>query len=323
MLNMHKTREQRGVALLMVLWVLTILMVVVLSFSFMARTEISSTLSFKEGAERKFLAEAGVERGIMELFYRNANKNMQVELEGREVWKTDGTPYSVTVGDGSYTVRIIDESGKVDINEASDVVLKNLFMNLGVREEDADTIVDSIMDWKDPDDLHRLHGAESDYYTSLPNPYRAKDAPFDTIEELLLVKGMTQDILYGTSEKKGAIDFLTVNSKEGTININAAPKEVLMAIPGMTPELADAVISFREVNEINDSAEIQNILGENYNIMARYINTGGGSGAFTIESFGRKGDRKGTYAIRATVDLSGDDQKYKYLYYKSPVYIKQ
>jgi general secretion pathway protein K len=312
--------SQEGIALLLVLWVLTILMVIVLSFSFMARTETYSTLSFKEGIEKKFLAEAGIERGIMELFYRNVYKNQPLVLEGREVWKTDGTSYKAQTGDGYYTVKIIDESGKVDINTVSDVVLKNLLISSGVQEEEIDTIVDSIMDWKDPDDFHRLHGVESDYYMSLQNPYKAKNANFDTLEELLLVKGMTSEILYGNSEKKGIINFLTVNSKINRININAAPKEVLMAVPGMTPEFADMIIDYRGTKEITNIQEI-GIPAETSNLMAPYISITG-SNTFTIEAVGYKGSGKGGYAIRATVTISGNN-KYTYVYYKSPTSIKQ
>ena len=312
--------SQEGIALLLVLWVLTILMVISLSFSFMARTETHSTLSFKEGIEKKFIAEGGIERGIMELFYRNVYKNQPLVLEGMEVWKTDGTSYKAEAGDGYYTVSIIDESGKVDINTVSDVVLKNLLISSGVREEEIDTIVDSIMDWKDPDDLHRLHGVESDYYMSLPNPYKAKNANFDTLEELLLVKGMTPEILYGSNEKRGIINFLTVNSSTNRININAAPKEVLMAIPGMTPEFADMIIAYRGTKEITNILET-GIPAETYNLMAPYISVGGSS-TFTIEAVGYKGSGKGGYAIGATVTITGNN-KYTYVYYKSPTSIKQ
>jgi general secretion pathway protein K len=317
---MNKHMTEKGIALLIVLWALTILMVIVLSFSVMARTEIYSTLSFKGGIERKFIAEAGLERGITELFYREFYKTQTVELEGREVWKTDGTPYEGQIGNGYYTVKILDESGKVDINTASEVVLKNLLINAGVKLEEADIIVDSIMDWKDGDDLHRLHGAESDYYLSLPNPYRAKDDKFDTIEELLLVKGMTADILYGSGEKKGIIDFLTVHSGADSININAAPKEVLMALPGMTPEYADSIIEYRKTKEINDLSEV-GLSGEGIELIMPEIATHG-TETFTIDAFGRKADEKGVYTIRATVRLEGGE-KYKYIYYKSPIDTKQ
>jgi general secretion pathway protein K len=307
---------QDGIALLMVLWVLTILMVIVLSFSFMTRTETQATVSFKEGVERKFLAEAGIERGIMELFYRAINKNQALVLEGTEIWNIDGTPYSAQLGDGSYTVRVVDESGKLDINRVSDILLKNLLMNSGIEEQDADIVVDSILDWRDQDDLHRLHGAEDDYYSSLPNPYEAKDDKFDTLEELLLVRGMTPEILYGTSERKGIINFLTVHSNTNRININAAPKEVLMAIPGMSSEFADSIIDIRSTSEIRNLGEL-GITGENYSIVMPYVATTG-SNAYTIEAVGSREKDEGGYAIRATVVVTGNN-KYRYVYYKSPI----
>jgi general secretion pathway protein K len=311
-----RSSSEKGIALLMVLWVLTILMVMVLAFSFSVKTETLSTLSFKEGREKQFLAEAGIERGMVEMLYRKQN----LTNPGSEVWKADGTPYTNDLGNGRYTVRIIDESGKLDINTLTDnsaIILKNLLINFGVTPEDADTIMDSVMDWRDTDDFHRLHGAESDYYMSLPNPYKAKNANFDTVEELLMVKGMTPEILYGTEGKKGAIDFLTVHSRTSTINFNSASKELLTAIPGMTPEIADAVISMRETKEMQSLQEVQAVLGQSNAAMAPYMGFGASS-AFTITSVGFKENEKKGYSIRATIFFEANN-KPKYVYYKSPI----
>ena len=308
------SKPQKGIALLMVLWVLTILTVMVFSFSYMARTEAYAALSFRQTIEKKFLAEAGMERGIAELFYMNTNKNKTPVRPGDEVWRTDGRPYKILTENGYYTIGITNEAGKVDINTTSELILRNLLLNLGLNLDDVDIIVDSVMDWKDSDDLHRLHGSESDHYMSLPNPYKAKNANFDTLEELLLVKGMTPEILYGAEGKEGIIDFLTVNSKVTKININAAPREVLLAIPGITPELADAIITIREAQDIQD---IQGILGNNYPMASPYIDLTG-TNAFTIESAGYKGTEKTGYTIRATVTPDVNNT-FKYLYYKSPV----
>jgi general secretion pathway protein K len=313
-------RSQQGIALITVLWVLSILMVIVLSFSYTARTETYATLSFKGTVEKKFIAEAGIERGIMELFYRNLYKNQTIELEGREIWKTDGTPYRGQMGDCYYTVKIVDESGKIDINKASDLILKNFFMNLGIQPEEADILADSILDWRDSDDLHRLHGAEDDYYASLQNPYKAKNAKFDTIEELVLVKGFTPGILYGEGQRKGIMEFLTVHAKGEQINLNAAPKEVLMALPGMSPVLADSIISQRQEKDIS-SVHAASILGENYNFMVPYITTEG-SNTFTIDASGYKSQEKGGYGIRATV-TNAESEKHTFLYYKSPVTMQE
>jgi len=302
-------KQEKGIALLMVLWILTILTVMVFSFSYMARTEAYAALSFRLTIEKKFLAEAGMQRGIAELFYLNTNKNKPTVREEDEVWRMDGRPHKILTENGYYTVGITNEAGKVDINTAPELLLKALLINLGVDPAHADIVVDSVMDWKDPDNLHRLHGAEDDYYMSLPNPYKAKNTNFETLEELLLVKGMTTEILYGDTEKKGIIDLLTINSKMTTININAAPKEVLLAIPGITPELADSILTLRETQEIRD---IQGVLGNNAYIGLTLAN------AFTIESTGYKGTEKTGYTIRATVSPEGNN-KFKYLYYKTPV----
>ncbi len=312
--------NQSGIALLTVLWVITVLMVIVFSFSYMARTETLSTLAFKEGIEKKFLAEAGVERGILELFFRKENLT-QVLIEDQAVWKVDGRPYSGQVGDGHYAVRIIDETGKLDINFAPELLLRNLLRNLGIEGTTLDTMVDSILDWKDKDDLHRLNGAESDYYLSLPNPYKAKNGNFETLEELLSVKGVTREILYGDGKQKGLIDLLTVHGKTNKININAAPKEILLSIPGITADMVDEILIFRENQEIRTLQEIGGSVVGNQALLIPYITFGQGN-TFTIESSGFKEKPQSGYAIRTTVTLLADKQ-YKFLYYKTPVTLKQ
>ncbi len=308
--------DRRGIALIMVLWVLAVLMVIVLSFSYMTRTESLAAISFKDGVEKKFLAEAGIEKAAMEIIYRRMHPNVQTNTEGVETWRVDGTPYTVNAGGGHYTVSVTDEAGKININtltDASGILVKNLLMNGGVEETEADTIVDSILDWKDPDDLVRLNGAESDYYMSLPNPYKAKNANFDTLEELLLVKGMTPEILYGNGKKKGIIDFLTVNSNSSQVSLSAAPKEVLMAIPGMTAEAADSIIAARETS--GDPAAMQAAMqGMSF---GQFANFGSMGSVFTIESAGYKGEEKGGYAIKATIVIQPDNT-FTYKYYKSP-----
>ena len=312
---------EEGIALIMVLWVLTVLMVMALSFSYMGKTESQTSLAFKQGVEKKFLAEAGIERGVTEIIYAKMNPNPQVVLEGGETWKMDGTPYTVKADDGYYTVSILDESGKINIttlNDSSAILLKNLLINSGVQAEEADIIVDSVLDWKDADDLTRLNGAESDYYMSLPNPYKAKNADFDSLEELLLVRGMTPQILYGLDKKKGIIDFLTVHSTSGQINANAAPKEVLMAVPGITAEIADTIVSSRgNPSDAASAANIQGLLAAVQPPFNSLVNFGGAGGAFTIESSAFKGDSKGAYTVKATVIIESDNT-FRYVYYKSP-----
>ena len=312
-------KNSDGVALIMVLWALTILSVIVLSFSMMARTETHSALTFRTTVTNRFLAEAGIERGIVEILFRNANKGQPVVLAGREPVKIDGTPYAGTVEKGTYVFRVIDESGKIPLNALTDVssiLLRNLLAQMGYQPEEADTVVDSILDWRDDNELHRLNGAESDYYMSLPNPYKAKNLNFDTVEELLLVKGVTPVMLYGDGKKRGLIDYLTVYSNRNSINVNAAPKEILAAIPGMTPEKADYVLAQREGTGIQKMQDVAALLGDTFKTMGSFLATGD-SNTFAIDAVGKTADGQRGYAVKAILVLEGQ-QKYRYLYYKSP-----
>jgi len=232
--------SETGIALILVLWVVTILAVAVLSFSLATRSEARAMLAYKEGMENKFLAEAGLRRAILELFYRKTNPQQQVLREGYEIFQCDGRPYTGELGDGRYRIRIEDESGKINLNgltDANGVVLKNLLMNRGVADDEANVIVDSILDWRDRDNIHRLSGAEDDYYQSLPRPYKAKNADFETLDELFRVRGLTAEILLGTGEQKGILPCLTIYSKSDKINLNTAPPEVVKAIPGISEEI--------------------------------------------------------------------------------------
>jgi general secretion pathway protein K len=311
--------SESGLALIMVLWILTILSVIALSFAFMARTEVYSTVSFRDGIEKKFLAEASIERGIMELFYRSANKNQVSAVEGSEIVRIDGRENQGELDANKYSFRISDESGKININaltDANSIILSNLIVNLGIPGETANTIIDAILDWRDEDNLVRLHGAEDSYYESLPVPYKAKNGNFDTLEELLLVRGVTPEIMFGSGNTPGLLNFLTVYSKGGVININAAAKEVIMALPNMTSSMADAIIGYRESAELRGQQDVVAVIGPVFTTIAPYVGFAE-SNIYTIEGKGMKQEETRGYSIRAVLAIESDNQ-HRYLYYKSP-----
>jgi general secretion pathway protein K len=315
---------ESGVALLMVLWVITLLMVLVMSFSLLTRTEANSTVFFRDGVQKKFFAEAALERAIMEIYHRQTYREQTVVLEGNEVVRIDGRTYNGNIGTSRYVFRLFNESGKINLNTMgarSGVILNNLLVNLGIAKETADIIVDSILDWIDTDDLRRLNGVESDYYQSLPNPYKAKNGRLDTLEELLLIKGMSPDILFGTKEQKGLIRFLTIYNTTMRININAAPKEVLMSLPGITEDAVNRIIEQRESVEFKSFRDIQAITGVNYPAIARFVDTGE-SNVYTIESVGFQREEKKGYGIRAIVSVESGGTP-RFVYYKSPAEIRE
>lgn len=316
-------RTQRGIALLLVLWILIVLMGIVLSLSALTRSETHAALAFRTGLENKFLAEAAVEKGVVEVLYR-AVKRQSAVLEEGQVWRTDGTPYYGRIGEGGYRVAITDESGKIAINALTDIsgiVLKNLLTQSGVAPQEADIIVDSILDWRDEDDLHRLNGAENEYYATLPNAYKPRNAPFETLEELLLVRGMNAAILYGTKEKPGIMPLLSVDARTDMINLAAAPRRVLMALPGMTEDAADRILEYRKVTEIRGPEEVRDLVGAGYTAMAPYVATAE-SGIYSITAVGWREKEQNGYVITATIALEGGQQPYRTLYYKSPAGVR-
>jgi general secretion pathway protein K len=258
-------RNSRGVALIMVLWVITILTVVVLEFSFAMRTEVNITKNFKEELQLYAIAQGGVQRAIAELILkhdarvqqlRKTMKTEEVTPEKKE-WVPDGRPYVLPFDQGECELRIMSEAGKININTISEMTLRKLIGNLGLDVEKRDTVVDSILDWRDPDDFLRINGAENDYYQSLKEPYRCKNANLDSIEELLLVKGVTPELFYGRKGAKGGEEgakasdvglkeIFSVYAIGEQVDINSASLPVLRAVLGLPGEAAKAIVKARE-----------------------------------------------------------------------------
>lgn len=323
-LKLKSNMTEKGVALMIVLWIMMLLIVMALAFSATVRTEVFSTIVFKEQMENKYLAEAGLQRAMLEVLYRNANKSMVSNNDETDVCSVDGTFYQGKMEEGGYHFAITDESGKININlltDTSGILLNNLLVNRGVEKNQADTIVDSILDWKDGDDVHRMHGAENDYYMSLPHPYKSKDANFTSLEELLLVQGVTRDILYGTEERPGLIEYLTVYTSTAQININAAKPEVLKAIPSLSEETVQMIINYRTSdNAQKDESGLLSILSaENSGTIASYIITAD-SNMYSVEVIGYRQEKNGGYRLKAVVAAEGVN-RCRIVSYQSPAHV--
>ncbi len=247
--------KKGGVALILVLGVMVILTAIVGEFSYSMRTELNIVRNFKEEEESYQLALAGIERAKIEILSIKASTYMYLNEEGILVFgeKDENLLRKGELGNGAFSYTITDGDRKLNINNAPLPQLKYIIKNTGVDITDVDTIVGSIIDWRDTNDLHMLNGAEEDYYQSLENPYSCKDGPFDIIDELLLVKGVTPEIFYGSGEKEGErkyegiAQYLTSWSSN-IININTAPREVLEAVFGI--EAAENIITQREAGPI-------------------------------------------------------------------------
>lgn len=229
-------RHDRGIALIIVLWLVVLLAVMALGMGQESRTAALVIRNQLNLAKARSLADGAVERAMYEHLRPPFPDKSWFPNGAVHEWEEDGAKLAVSL---AY------ESGRIDMNVAREPFLKGLFMSAaGVNSEDADRLVDAIMDWRDPDDARRLNGAEAPDYKAAGRNYVPANANFETIEEVQRVLGMTPQIYARIA------DLITVNSRQPGIDPNAASRGVLMAIPNMTAEIADAFIAAREAARI-------------------------------------------------------------------------
>ena len=307
-----------GVVLIALLWIFIALTAIALSFARESRVEVVSVLNAQSLEKAYYVARAGVAETIYRIAYeRFAQQTQQASLDAEptplELGRLTGE-----FGDGRFQVDIQDESGKVDLNNASEEQVLALLLAAEIPEHDAEIIKDSIMDWKDTDDFYRANGAESEYYESLDTPYSAKNNRINAIEELLLVRGVTPEYFYGSPErtgdgsvhyKYGISRYFTVYSSNSQININYAPLPVLLSIPGMAPELAMRIVETRRTTPFKNTAEISNLLPGTSTGTQQYL-TIQPSNIYTLNVTASSGNSKVRRVIRTVVRLDNGLQNY-------------
>lgn len=229
----------------MTLFVLVMLTVIAMSFSFSTRWGSASTRNFKEETKAYYLAMSGYQEAIA---YLLSDKDIMVDFiaeDGNLYVDKETMPVTgKRVTDGAeLEIKITDEESKININTADSMRLKKLFDCIGVPADSEQEVADSILDWIDPDKEHHLSGAEDEYYESLDPPYKAKNRNLGAVEELLLVKGFKPEYLYGSEEIMPLYNLVTTFG-DGSININTASKEV-MGIMEISQEAIDILFKQR------------------------------------------------------------------------------
>lgn len=247
-------QSQSGIALITVLLIVGILAAAALELNRSTRTDVYDAANLSDGIRLGYIAKSGF-YGAAALLVNSKNdyETLRDDWAHAEVLSAKSNAF---FPDGHFLVRIEDEKGKIPINKlvvggAVNADIKDVLLRLLVQpefeldEQKAIQIVDAIIDWVDENNDISGMGAESSYYASLPIPYTAKNEPFDCIEELLMVKGVTKELFAGTGKKPGLIQCVTIHGT-GAVNINTAPKMVLRALsPEVTTELADKMDEYR------------------------------------------------------------------------------
>ncbi len=263
--NTAANRSRRdGTVLIVTMWIMLFLAGLVLVLTQMIRVEANCSANTQAEAEA-----AAIERGAIEYVLANVDG-----LQGKVPDPSNVPCEGVILGNGAfwilwqstnagnddrtYRYGIGDEGGKLNLNTAT-VTMLSMLPNMAID------LPTAITDWRNPSG-----GTQSSYYLLLPDPYESKNGPLETVEELLWIKGASIKLLFGEdTNRNGVLDrnedatgdgrldrgiynLVTVYSREGSrvglINVNTAPREVLLCLPGLTDSDVAALLVKRAQN---------------------------------------------------------------------------
>lgn len=271
-----RVEQSSGFALVLVMIIIVVLGMLAGSFALSMKVETRLAATSSNDSELEWLGRSGVEMARyilaegMKVPYTSLN---QVWAGGPGSGPETNTLAGISLlnnplGSGSFSLRIVDLDRKFNVNSADQEVLNRALTIVGVDAGDFPVIVDSILDWRDPDPDPHLSGTESDVYMTYTPPYLCKDGPIDDLAELLLVRGVTPEIYWGPRATNHAAQFVDAgagNRRHGSelsaypvglvdllsplsgrqINVNTASLYALQMLPGVDEQRARNIITAR------------------------------------------------------------------------------
>lgn len=272
-------KRQQGIALVIVMLVIVVLGALVGGFAYSMRVETRLAGNSSLESDMEWLGRSGIELARY-LLGEQANMKSEGYTSLNQRWADGvGSPdyfleeidlHNINLGVGHMSVEIIDAESKLNLNVAimNDEMLEKIFFLMGESILDSSTIKDSMRDWIDLDDQTGLSGFETDDYLASVPPYVAKNGPLDSLPEVLMIRGMSDELYYGTNsmmqfEDPGMMSatdrifgdqygtfsasfeevFTTVGGPR--VNINTASSQVLRLLPGIDPTVASGILEMR------------------------------------------------------------------------------
>jgi general secretion pathway protein K len=259
-----------GFALLLTILIISLIVTLTLQFNTSMRSELYAAANMRDNTRLNAIARSGFHYALAVLYEDALEAAFDSLLEA---W---ANPLALSANsdamfeEGRFEVQIVDHSGRIQINKLvhlegqergkynkgqRDLLRRFLASEqFDLEPEEVDNLIDAIKDWIDADNEVTKFGAESSYYQTLERPYSCKNAPLEFPEELLLIRGITRELFYGTKGKPGIATYLSTQG-EGRININTANPLVLRSLSEhLDQEMVEGIIAYRE-NEKNDLSE--------------------------------------------------------------------
>lgn len=288
-----RRRSERGGALLAVLWLVAALSVIALAIAATVRAEVERTTTNAEGVRAYYLAKGAIDRAALYIQW-GATANQP----GRPpVYYLRGVrTLEFRLPTGLATVDVVPEAAKLNVNRVDANDFLRLFLALGLAPPEAAELAAAVDDWRKP--ASEAITPFDRYYLSLTPSFPARHASLENVEELLLVKGMTPELFYGTYVpgsgdslvwRPGVRDCLTVYGRSDSVDINWAEPPVLAAV-GLPPQAVALIDARRRQQPFLMETEISE------------LGVGGYEGAQRLQIGGRS-----IFTLRATARLLAQD----------------
>jgi general secretion pathway protein K len=285
-----KRRNARGFIVVAVLWILAALSALVLIYLTYVTNAAVVVAGSTDRIQAEALETAGVELAAYQL--TSVNENLR---------PTSGT-FDARVGTGKVTVTFRSEAARIDLNAAPKSLLAGLMIGLGAAPSDAASYADRILAWRAPTELGD-DDPENSFYRTSGAAYLPRHAPFPAAEELWLVKGIPPVLM------ERMLPFVTVFSNLASVNIHDAAPQVVAALPGMTPDTLQAVLSQR-ADPALDPRSLLGITGGEGATLA-------GSKAYRMTVGVDTGNGRRSAAEAVILLLEGGDEPYRVLSWRN------
>jgi len=238
----HTTSKQRGFVLVLTLWVMVIVAIAAGYFA----ERVARSVQLAQQSRQNSQAMIDMSGTRAEMLYRLSTTSMTEYGLGRgnTTLNLDNRAYH---GLGKTLVRLQDNRGLLNLNQTDDDRLQRLLGLLGIAAEQRGHLVDTLRDFIDADKLHRLNGAEDEEYLALNLPPPANRNLVTPWEAKRIIGWRDAPQLW----ENGRLNELTTTSLSVGINPNTAPVEVLVTLPGVSEEIAQAILTRRKLAPIN------------------------------------------------------------------------
>lgn len=281
-------RNQRGAVLLLVLVVVALLSALLTDWAFSTLVDLRLTETFRDSNRAYYLARGGVEVGRQLLWMDKNEYDTPTEMWGV------GIPSYPVSDEATVSISIVDADGRFNLNKVVDnlgenpnPLMRDRFRRLLVHLEidDPEALSDALIDWIDRNQATSPRGAENPWYQGLPAPLASKDGPLDTIDELLLVKGFTAEIVQKLTP------HVTV-AGVSRLNLNSAGKDLLLIWDSdVTASAIEQLLKRRQEKPFKSLAEVQEALGmETYSALNRNIDIAVVSQFYLVSSVAQVND---------------------------------